>query len=200
MSIFSAIFSKPAPVEGRLVIARLNAKIQPIARNEVFEDPLSERLAAAGAGAVTGGGTQLADEPYGIEFCDLEVVLTDESETGLDGLVQHLEALGAPKGSRLLDPESAAPLRTFGTWEGLALFLNGTDLPDEVYASSDVNELIEEIDTALAGAGEMIGHWDGARETGLYFYGPTFAAMKAVVEDVRARWPLAEKSRIEQIA
>ncbi len=201
MSFFSSLFKKPTPVDGRMVIARLNAKVQPIARYEIFEDPLSERLGAENAGEVTGGGTQMADEPHGIEYCDLEIVLADDTTN--DHLVALLEEIGVPKGSSLIDPESGDVLCTFGTLEGLALFLNGTDLPDEVYAESDVNDLIEEIDTALGGvgeAGELLGHWDGSRETGLYFYGPDFEAMRSTVEGIRARWPLAEKSRIEQIA
>ena len=59
--------------EGVYLTARLNARVQPIDRGDHYEDPLDDVLGAAGIGAVTGGGTQLADEPAGIEFCDLEV-------------------------------------------------------------------------------------------------------------------------------
>ena len=48
------------------VVARLNARVQPIARGDYFEDPLQDTLEQAGVGEVTGGGTQLADEPAGI--------------------------------------------------------------------------------------------------------------------------------------
>ena len=36
-----------------------------------------------------------------------------------------------------------------GTAEGMALYLNGTELPAEVYRNNDVNELIALLDFAL---------------------------------------------------
>ena len=51
-------FSAPRPAAaGEIVLARLNARAQPMDRGEVFEDPLDGVLQAAGIGNVTGGGT-----------------------------------------------------------------------------------------------------------------------------------------------
>ena len=47
--------------------------MQPIDRGDYYEDPLTDTLQAKGLGEVTGGGTQLSEEPCGIEFCDLEI-------------------------------------------------------------------------------------------------------------------------------
>ena len=55
--------------QGDVITARLNAKVQPIDRGDYYEDPLTDTLQAKGLGEVTGGGTQLSEEPCGIEFC-----------------------------------------------------------------------------------------------------------------------------------
>ena len=56
-----------------MIIAQLNARVQPIDRGDYFEDPLDEVLKSSGLGEVTGGGTQMAAEPDGIEYCDVEI-------------------------------------------------------------------------------------------------------------------------------
>jgi hypothetical protein len=56
----------------------------------------------------------------------------------------------------------------FGITEGLAVYLNGTDLPDEVYVGGDVNELIAALLECLGAEGDMQSWWEGPRETALY--------------------------------
>ncbi len=194
------LFSKQdkEPV-GEFVTARLNARVQPIDRGEYFEDPLDEALKELGLGAVTGGGTQLADEPAGIEFCDLEICVANTDEATLHTVIARLEQLGAPKGSRLIMEATGREL-PFGVHEGLAFYLNGVDLPDEVYASSDVNHVIAELDRLMGDDGKFRGNWHGSRETGLYCYGPSFNAMRVAIEPFVASYPLCARARIEQIA
>ena len=88
----------------------------------------------------------------------------------------------------------------FGVDEGLGVFLNGVDLPDAVYAECDVNHVIEEANRLLAGRGRFLSHWQGERETGLFFYGRSFADMKAAIASFIAAYPLCRGARIEQIA
>ncbi len=90
-------------------------------RGDYFEDPLNETLQLEHLGAVTGGGTQLADEPAGIEFCDLEISVSQVTDRVLRTIISRLEELGAPKGSKLI--VEGRPEIPFGTTEGLALFL-----------------------------------------------------------------------------
>ena len=181
------------------ITARLNARIQPMERGEFYEDPLDDVLGAKDLGAVTGGGTQLADEPAGIEFCDLEIRVTEASEETLSAIVQKLEALGAPKGSKLI-VESADREIAFGAYEGMAVFLNATDLKDEVYETCDFDEVTENFNTLMGEAGAYRGYWHGSSESAVYCYGPSFAAMKAAIEPFLQRYPLCEGARIEQIA
>ena len=190
---------KKPPLNKALIIARLNARVQPIDRGEYFEDPLDEALKSSKIGEVTGGGTQLADEPDGIEFCDVEIMAVDFSDETIAFVVETLEKLGAPKGSRLLldGRDDEVP---FGKLEGLGLFLNGTDLPKEVYEASDVNEIIAECERLMQDIGSFRGHWGGSEETALYFYGSTFAEMEAAISEYIATDPGCDLSRIVQIA
>jgi len=195
------IFKKKDP-EGpsyeHLILARLNARVQPIDRGDYFEDPLNEVLNSKGIGEVTGGGTQLADEPDGIEFVDVEIYAKETSDEVKSTVISALESFGAPKGSRLvIDGQEDTP---FGKLEGMGLFLNGTDLPDEDYANSDVNETIAKMNELLQGKGEFRGHWEGSRETALYFYGNSYDAMVSSVQGYLDSEPSCEKTRVVQIA
>jgi len=190
---------KEADHDWQHLTARLNARVQPIDRGEYYEDPLQETLEKAELGEVTGGGTQLADEPAGIEFCDLEIRVKAVSNDVLDTIVGRLEELGAPKGSRLMLDGSEQTL-PFGVNEGLGLFVNGTDLPEEVYANSDINHVIEECDRLIGVAGDYRGYWEGSQETALYFYGNSYEQMKAAIQPFIASYPLCQEARIEQIA
>lgn len=182
-----------------LVIVTLNAKLGPMDRGEAFEDPLHDRLQVLGLGETTGGGSFL-DPVYGSANCDIEVLLsTEPTPEVLDLLVAELEALGAPKGSSLA-VEFGGETRHFGSHEGLALWLNGTDLPDEVYDTADIDAVVSALANAVDGIGRFAGSFNGPENTALYFYGPDFAAMDAALAPVRAATPLCQRSRVEQIA
>lgn len=186
-------------VDGELIIAQLNARVQPMDRYDHYEEPLGTVLADNAAGEVTGGGTQLTDEPDGIAYCDLEIVVPEASAATIKLIIDTLEGIGAPKGSLLkfTDGRNDIP---FGQNEGMAVFINGTELPDEVYETSDVNEVISKVDEAIDGIGGFQGYWEGSTETGLYFYGTSFTEMQARSAAFIASYPLCQKARIVQIA
>ena len=189
----------PAPAAvGEMVIARLNARAQPLDRGEVFEDPLSDILQAAGIGEVTGGGTLLGEEGE-IEFCDLEIMVPEATDAVLGAIREALEGLGAPKGSRLIWNDGANELE-FGTFEGLAVYLNGTDLPDAVYEQSDASFVYEELGRLVGSEGRVVSHWGGPRETALYLYGRSAATMLARIRPFLDTYPLCHKARIVKIA
>ena len=176
-----------------LVLARLYEYIEPIDRGDRYEDPLHDALEKAGIGRVTGGGSQL-DELGGITFVDLEIELAN-----LDGapqvVVEALEAAGAPQGSELLLASDESVLREFGTQQCLAVFLDGTSLPDDVYAELDFEAVVEEIGAA-AGEGSYRGFWQGPEETGLFLFGPDAEWMLARVEPVLGRIPIGQNARV----
>jgi hypothetical protein len=108
---------------------KLNARLRPLDRGERYEDPLQEVLDAQAPGSqVTGGGTMLSadGEP---EWSDIDLDVEGDAGAVAALVVAALETFGAPKGSRMrLDGAQAV---TFGVSEGLAVYLNGTDLPAE---------------------------------------------------------------------
>jgi hypothetical protein len=190
-------FAPAAAADGDMVIARLNVRAQPLDRGEVFEDPLEEILQASGTGRVTGGGTMLGEEGE-IEFCDLEITLPEATDAAIGALRRALEGLGAPRGSRLIWNDGANEL-AFGSCEGLAVYLNGTDLPDAVYEECDVNVVYEEFGRLVGSDGRVVSHWQGPQETALYLYGPSADAMLARIRPFLDTYPLCQKARVVKL-
>ena len=181
-----------------LVTARLNARAQPMDRFEVYEEGLSEMLESRSLGEVAGGGTQMTEDGE-IAFCDIEIVLPDLSDATLDEVRQCLEVLGAPKGSVfILEPDCREV--AFGLNEGLAVYLNGTDLPDEVYETCDLDTIYDEFGKLLGDQGRVQSYWQGSTETALYLYGPSYDAMCAAIQPFLDSYPLCQKARLIKIA
>ena len=172
----------------------LNARLRPLDRASRYEDPLQEALDAQAPGSrVTDGGTLLSPERE-VQSCDFDIELDGDPDTGLRLVIDTLDALGAPRGSKATVDDR--PWIPFGNNEGVGLYLNGTDLPDEIYATSDVNELIEQLHARLGDEGSMQSWWQGPRETALYLYGPSASRMRELIHDVVATHPLAQQSRL----
>jgi hypothetical protein len=181
-----------------MIIATLNARLQPLDRGDLFEDPLDYVLQESGKGKVTGGGTQLGAQAE-IEYCEIEMMVREADEETVNLIVAALEKMGAPNGSRLKF-EDSRPEIAFGQQEGLAVYLNGTDLPQSTYEQCDINVVYEEFEKRLEGIGQVQSFWEGPRETALYLYGQSFSAMKAAIADFLDSYPLCDKARIVQIA
>jgi hypothetical protein len=171
----------------------------PIDRGERYEDPLHDALVERQYGETDGGGT-MQSATGEIQFIDVEIIL-DDLELGVPFVIEMLEELGAPKGSVLkvrdVDPPREIP---FGRTEGIGIYLNGTDLPDEVYANSDVNVVIEELNKDLGDAGEFQSYWEGPTETALYFYGADADEMRGKIRSFMDSYPLCQKARVVTIA
>jgi len=184
----------------RTVVVRLNARLRPMDRGQIFEDPLDAHLrAAAMPASVTGAGTMISDDGEPLSS-DVELdVPVDDPATGLAaGVATFLDSLGAPRGSRIVDADGTE-LAAFGATDGLALYLNGTDLPDEVYANSDTNELVEAVGAALGDSGRILSYWHGPADTALYLYGPSADVMRARLDQLLASRPDTQLSRLEAI-
>jgi hypothetical protein len=180
---------------GTIVIARLNDRAQPVDRGELYEDPLQELLAEKAWGEVSGGGSQLSEQGE-IQFCDIEIFLVEVTPEILGAIATKLESLGAPVGSRLL----SEPELPFGSNAGLAIYLNGTDLPDSTYRECDSNFVYSEFNRLLIGVGRVHSHWQGPTETALYVYGRSAADMRAALQPFLDSYPLCQRARVVQIA
>jgi hypothetical protein len=176
-----------------LVLARLYEHLEPIDRGNRYEDPLQARLEASKLGQVTGGGTQL-NEDGGIAYADVEIELANLDDA-VQAVAEALESAGAPQGSELIHAEDSKVLREFGRQQCLAIFLDGTSLPDEVYADLDFDAVVGEIGTA-AGDNSFRGFFQGDDETGLFFYGEDAEAMFAAVEPILRRLPISQNARV----
>jgi hypothetical protein len=182
-----------------LAYAQLNARIMPLDRGERFEDPLIEALAENGYAQVSGGGTMQSKDGE-IEYCGIDIDLFDVPK-GVPFVCQFLEQLGAPKGSKLQYEWKGKKIEApFGVAEGLAIYLNGTDLPDEVYKECDVNEVYDEINRLLGDRGAIQGHWRGPTETALYLYGGSADEMRKLIARYLAEYPLCQRARVVRIA
>jgi hypothetical protein len=200
ITLFSRLFGKKPPA-GRaddMIVAQLNAKLQPMHRGEHFEDPLDAVLKKTRLGEVSGGGT-MQEKSGEIAYCDIEITLSSPPEAAIPTIIATLEELGAPKGSTLR-VESSGVEHALGKAEGLAVYLNGTDLPAETYTSCDSNFVYSEFDRLLAGEGRVLSYWQGPTETALYMYGGSFPEMKRRLEPFIASYPLCQRCRVAQIA
>jgi hypothetical protein len=142
---------------------------------------------------VTGGGSQL-NELGGITYADVEIELANLDDALL-AVADTLEEAGAPQGSELIHMLDSRVLRQFGKQQCLAIFLDGTSLPDDVYADLDFDAVIGEIGAA-AGDDSFRGFWQGSDATGLYFFGPDAEAMFTRVEPILRRLPIAQNARV----
>ncbi len=185
---------------GRLsVTAQINHKLGPIDRGERYEEPLDSGVAAHAYGETDGGGTMLSAEKE-IEFIDVHMLLS-APEISVPFVIQLLEQQGAPKGSKLMicENDKVSKEIPFGLREGFGIYLDGVNLPDQVYKECDSNIVVSEVDKCLKGHGQIESHWQGPTETALYVYGDSNAIMKPLIVDFLASYPLCKGARIVDI-
>ncbi|MGB1235549.1 MAG: hypothetical protein ACPG5U_07440 [Planktomarina sp.] len=201
--VFGRFFKKAKQEPEKIEVhytAQLNAYLMPMDRGDVFEDPLHALLQDAGIGETDGGGTAMGDgDKHGISYIDVEIYLNDDSAEARDQLVGFLNDLKVPKGSMLKSALWGDDI-PIGTAEGLVLFMNGTELSDEVYDTCDINDVINDAEKSLGDEFAYFSHFAGPKNTALYFYGGSYAKMVPIIEGVQARHRNCEKSWIEQIA
>jgi hypothetical protein len=179
--------------------AQLNARVQPLDRGERYEDPLIEAISQKGWAEVTGGGTQMGENGE-IDYCGIDLDLQDV-EKAVPLVCEVLERCGAPRGSKLtFELDGVEKTVPFGKLEGLGVYFNGTDLPDEVYQTCDLDYCYTEINRLLGELGSVQSYWQGPTETALYLYGQSAEAMKNAIAGFMAEYPLCEKARVEVVA
>jgi hypothetical protein len=188
-----------APANQIAVTATLNHKLMPLERGSRYEDPLDQELKKYGYGETDGGGTML-EKSKEIEYIDVEMFLS-QTDKSIPFIIERLESYGAPKGSKLIvrdgDKMTEIP---FGKIEGIGVYLDGVNLPAEVYKNCDVNIVMKEFDERLKGHGSIQNYWQGQTETALYIYGDDAQKMKALIADYLASYPLCKGARVVTLA
>jgi hypothetical protein len=200
LSFFKKLFATRETKSPSYIIARLNDRIMPIDRGDVYEDPIDEFLKVKYYGKVTGGGTQLT-EGNDIEYCEIEIETIAEriNEQAIAEIIAKLEEFGAPKGSELIIEKTGEKI-AFGKLEGLGLFLDGVNLSAEVYENLDATVLAAEIRRLADIKSDVVRYWNGNTETGLYFYGSSFDYIKNAIANFVNTHPACENARIERVA
>jgi hypothetical protein len=194
--MFSKLFGKKK--EPEYIVVNVNARVQPLHRGEIYEDPLDKIIQEMDIGTVTGGGTLLSKSGE-IENCDIEIEVHSSCQDTIDKLKKAIVQIGIPKGSTINIEKTGEKIEV-GNKEGLAIYLNGSDLEPEVYESSDINFVIEEVTKLINGLGSIESHWEGSTETALYLYGNSFDELSKSIGDFIADYPLCQKCRVVQIA
>ncbi len=161
-----------------------------------YEVPLMSALRAARLGDIISEGARLNKE-LEIEFAELELEV-DDIDNGINTVMRVLEQAGAPAGSELrFSVDGNETVIPFGKQEGLAIYLDGVNLPDDVYETCNLNELAGLIYGGLSATGaEIRGSWVGRNETSLYIYGPSAETTYETIEPVLSSYPLCQNARI----
>src|SRR5690242_12741512 len=100
LAMFGNLF-KRKPQGPVYVTARINDRVMPVDRGDMYEDPLHDFLQQRNLGSVTGGGTQLS-EAKEIEYCNIDLELNTADAQSLATIKGALERLGVPRGSKLV--------------------------------------------------------------------------------------------------
>ena len=177
----------------QFLTVRINDKCEPIDRGDIYEDPLDEALQKAKLGEVTGGGSQL-NESYKIEYCELEIAVTGDLEKTKQLIVNVLNEIGIPKGSKLIHEDDEI---AFGNKDVMAVSFSNL-LADEVYDNNDINDVLEKLHQLLGDNGEMANHQATNDETIVYFKGHSFQMMKESIAAYCSTNELCEDGKIFQ--
>jgi hypothetical protein len=188
------IFKKKSP--GHITIT-LNAKLQPMHRADL-EDAFDEICQKHGIEAEVVGGGTLQEENGEVKECDIEIALKDLNEKTIETVKGLFESMLAPKGS-YMSIEGQGKV-SFGKHEGLGLYLNGSDLPEEIYKSCDSNFVYQECERLLEGIATVDSHWQGPTETAIYMYGKNFKKIERAIKPLIESYPLCQKCRVVRIA
>lgn len=192
--------TKKNEVNPEFIVITLNDKIQPLDRGYYYEDPLDEYLQNNQLGEIAGGGT-MQSKDGDIEYVDIEIRIKNlgDSKNVADKVIEFFKTHNAPKNSKILI-ESTDEVIEFGNKEGIAVYLDGQNLEDEVYETCDSNFVVSEIKRLIGDESELIRFWEFPEKTALYFYGDSFLKMKEQIESFINEYPLCKNAEIKQIA
>ncbi len=150
-----------------MISLQINDKCGPMARGEIYREPLEDFFEENNLGEVTGGGTLMGHngEP---EYCELEMSIKNSSDDVVNKLIDKINNL-APKGSTLF-LEDGKEIKV-GLLEGVAVNLNHSQAPNELLDEIDFEAMWEDFENAIGKDGKMHDEWDGQDTFTIYFYG-----------------------------
>lgn len=177
----------------------VNERLQPEHRISYYEEHLQGIFKKEKVGNVVGGNSVFFKEG-GIASCEVNI---DCYEDKINRLLELLHYIPMAKGSKLtvLNGEGKVDREyPLGELEGMGLYLNGVDLPAEVYKNCDINFVVDEVFRLLETPPILYSYWQGSTETALYFYSASFTSMFSKIKTLISTYPLCQKSRVTQIS
>jgi hypothetical protein len=105
--------------------------------------------------------------------------------------LNRLQDIGAPKGSKIIIESTRSEIK-FGAKEGIAIYLDGVNLPSEVYKNCDSNFVMEELERLTRQECGIHRYWQGPKETAFYLYGESFESIKTSLVDFIDSYPLCK--------
>lgn len=152
--------------------------------------------------APKGSSLTLYESTLDLQIDELEPESDNTNPTQLSADTRVTNSQNTGNDAADLEPADVVAGRTvyFGQQEGLALYLNGRDLPQKIYQKYHVRQVFDKCEALLKGVGMVNSYWQGYAQTALYMYGDSYSEMVKRIEPVVSRHPLCQKSRIVQIA
>ena len=80
--------------------------------------------------------------------------------------------------------------------QAVLIYLNGIDLPQDVYENYDLTTLEDQLVAALDGTGEVDGNEIGPENTIVYLYGPDSEKIFTKIEPVLNNYPLCQQAKV----
>lgn len=178
-----------------IIWLNLNSRLQPQHRKGL-EKALHKMLIKEVIGCVA-SGRSIEDDTGEVIGCSIEIDLIDSSAEDITRVVEIVEKFKIPFGSHLAYDEIKIPI---GLTQGLGLYLDGVDLPAEVYKNHDVGEVVEGATKMLHDLGEFCSYWTGEKSSAIYFYGESYESMRDALTSFTETHPLCQNCSIVQIA
>jgi hypothetical protein len=207
--MFSKLFKSKPPSKPIVGYAKLNMRLQPVARGELFEEPLIRALEESKLGAVTGGGSRAGpsdgeSNELEVQWCVIDVQMAD-AERSAQLICNCLNRHGAANGSQLeFYVDDKRYVADFGVAEGIAVYLKSQALAGEDSAQTKFNDVMELLSNLIApesgGRGTILDCWHGPTEVAMYMYGRSAELMKAAIAPLLATNPLCKGARVVVIA
>lgn len=171
-------------VDGYFARAVLPLRLEPAEAEARLVAPLAQAMDLAGLGRISAMGIEpdASGEPAQLT---LDFSLPGDGPDILKSLARILDDLGAPKGSVIGNAE-CPDLLTFGTAQGLGLYLDRADLGP---TGADHRDVVRACQRALKGAGVYRGAFSTSDRTALYFYGHSFQNMQSAITYVMSTNP-----------
>ena len=180
---------------------RLNDRATQEQMIEIYGEPFDDFLQSHGYGKIFDYETRI-DENNEVEFHVIKFYCykTHIYGNAIENIMEYLEKLGAPQGSKFDVPMIKSTLK-LGIKEGIGIYIDNKNLSKEVYESTDINYVYEKIRELIKDESNHERSLVMAEETALYFYSyMNYKKMTENIQEFMDSYSLCKDARIVKIA